>query len=85
MSVDQVSVPIDSAIQVGPLAPDFQVGLVHIPAGTRTTPLPAAPLAELVAHDRQQLGFPVPDRLVAYLDAPQEQDLAQVSQGQAVA
>jgi hypothetical protein len=31
--VDQVSVPVDGAIQIGPLAPGLEIGLVNIPAG----------------------------------------------------
>ena len=42
-------------------------------------------LAELFAHDRQQLRFPIPDGLMAHLDAPQKQDLAEVAQCQTIA
>jgi len=42
-------------------------------------------LAEFLAHDRQQLRFPIPDGLVAQLDAAQQQDLAQVAQRQSTA
>jgi hypothetical protein len=68
--VDQVSVPIDGSIQIGPFAPDLEVSLVGVPAGTRATPLPMPAFAEFLTHDRQQLRFPVPDGLVAHIDAP---------------
>lgn len=83
--VDQVPVPVDRAIQGDPLAPDLQIGLVHVPAGTRAVPLSVSAFAEFLAHDRQQFRFPVPDGLVACFDTPQKQDLAQIPQGEAVA
>ena len=43
------------------------------------------PLAEFIAHDGQELCFPVANSLMADLEAAEEQDLAQVPQGQPVA
>ena len=83
--VDQVAVPIDRSIQVAPAAADLQIRLIDVPPGAAAAP-PAMPaLAQLVAHDRQQLCLPVTNSLVADLDPAQGQDLAQVAQGQPVA
>jgi hypothetical protein len=85
MASIRFSVSIDGAIQIGPFAADLEIGLVPIPTDTRATPPPVPALAELFAHDRQQLRFPVPDGLVAHLDAPQEQELTEVAQCQTIA
>ena len=83
--IDQVLIPVDRPIQVCPAAADLQVGLVDVPAcpspATRSEPA----LAELIAHDRQQLRLPVStvdllrSSTVADLDPAKRQHLAQVA------
>jgi hypothetical protein len=48
-------------------------------------PGPVPPFAQLMAHNRQQLRLPVADRLVTDYDAAQQQDLAEVTQGEPIA
>jgi hypothetical protein len=66
--VDQVSVPVDRPIKVTPLTPDPQIRLVDILADSRSAPHSVSALAQRLAHDRQQLGLPVTNGLVAHLD-----------------
>src|SRR5260370_11069368 len=58
---------------------------VDIPALTRAAPYAVTPLAQRLAHHRQQLRFPLPDAFVADGEPPQEHDLAEIPQGQPVA
>ena len=83
--VEQIAVPVDRPVEVAPVAADLQVGLVDIPARPRSEALPEPALAELIAHDRQQLRLPVAVGFVAHLDPTQRHDLAQVAQRQPVA
>ena len=80
--VDQVAVPVDRPIQVGPAAADLQVGLVDVPAGAGAASQAVPELAQFVADDGKQLRFPGPGGFMADLDPAQCQDLAQVTQRQ---
>src|SRR4051794_9647439 len=80
--VDQVPVPVDGAIQIAPAPMHFQVCLIYIPAAAHLA-APAPP--QLLGQGRRELGFPVPDRLVAEHDAAHGKHLGQVAQAQLVA
>jgi len=57
--VDQVSVPVDSPVEIAPAALDLEIRLVDIPTPAGTPMHLPPPLAQSVTHDGQKLGFPV--------------------------
>src|SRR4051812_44207979 len=84
--VHEIAVAVDGPIEVGPAATDLQVRLVHVPAAAAAGTAPAMPaLAELVGQCRRELRFPLAGGLMAEDDPADEEHLAEVAQGQAVA
>ena len=83
--VDEIPVAIDRPIQVAPVALDLEVSLVSLPALTRAASYAVSPLAQRLAHHRQQLRFPPPDGFMADSEPAQQHDLTQVPQRQPVA
>jgi hypothetical protein len=83
--VDEIAVAVDGPIEIGPAAADLQVRLVHVPAATAGT-APAVPaLTKVVGKKWCELRLPRADGLVTEDDPADEEHLAEVAQGQAVA
>src|SRR3712207_2986977 len=83
--VDQSAVPVDGPIEITPATPHLQIRLVDMPAAAASTALAPPPLSEFAGQDRRELGLPVADRLVTEDDAADQEHLAEVAQGEAVA
>jgi hypothetical protein len=83
--VDQVSVPVDRPTQIAPLALNLEIRLVDVPADAWSPPGAVPPLAESIFHNRQQLRLPVPNGLTDHHEPAQQEDFAQIPEGQPVA
>ena len=79
VDVDQVAVAIDRPVQVLPLARNFDVRFIDIPAPAGFA---LAPLAQGIGEQRRQSGFPVADRFMAEHQAAQKQDLGEIPQAE---
>ena len=80
--VDQVPVPVDGAIQVAPAPVHLEICLIHVPAAAHLA-APAPP--QILGQGRGELGFPLPDGLMAEHDAAHGEHLGQIAQAQLVA
>ena len=56
VDIDQIAIAVDRPVQVLPLARNFDVGFIDIPAAAS---LALAALAQGIGEPRRQLGFPV--------------------------
>jgi hypothetical protein len=75
-AIDQIALPIDRAVQIAPLAADFDLRLVDIPCPSS---LPVAPGTQLLGRERRETRFPVPHCLVGEAEATLEEYLGQVA------
>ena len=64
---------------------NLEVGFVSVPAPTRAASDAVSSLAQRLAHHRQQLYLPPPDKLMADGEPAQQHDLAEIPQCQPVA
>src|SRR3712207_1662204 len=76
---------VDRPVEIARAAPPLQIRLVHVPVPATGAALAVPPPAEFAGQDRRELRLPVPHGLVAEHDAAEEEHLAEVPQGQAVA
>src|SRR3954454_18029902 len=79
--IDQVPGPVDSAVQIAPAPVHLEIRLIHIPAAAHRA-APAPP--QVLGQGRAELGFPLPDSLIAEHDATHGEHLGQVTKTQLV-
>src|SRR5215510_9585025 len=72
IDVNQVPVPIDRAVEIGPASFHFEIRLVTIPASSHSAP---PMLAEGLTQHGGQLGFPLPHCFVSKDDASLKEHL----------
>src|SRR4051812_43603948 len=80
--VDQVPVPVDGTIEITPASMHLHIRFIDMPTAAHLT-APAPP--QLLGQGGGELGFPVPDGLIAEHDAAHSEHLGQIPQGQFVA
>jgi hypothetical protein len=77
--LDRVAVAINGAVEIFPLASDFDVGLIHVPSPTDSSLAPV----ELLDQERGVVDRPAMDCGMIHLDASFSHHLFQVPQAQA--
>ena len=79
--VDQIAVPVNGAIQIAPLALNFHVGFIDIPAPAHF-PLPLA--TDVLSQQRSETLLPLPCGFMRELESTQQKHLGQIPQAQLI-